>query len=78
MVQLKHQHRERIEMDQPDDLLLIDEVAERLRLSKQSLRVMRHRGSGPKSFIVGRRLRWLRGDVEKWILQQREKDASAA
>jgi len=65
-------------MNHPDDLLLIGEVAERLRLSKQSLRVLRHRGRGPKCFIVAGRLRYFRGDVEKWIREQQERDASAA
>jgi DNA-binding transcriptional MerR regulator len=65
-------------MNRPDDLLVIGEVAERLRLTSQSLRVLRHRGRGPKGFIVAGSLRYFRSDVDQWIREQQERDASAA
>jgi predicted DNA-binding transcriptional regulator AlpA len=55
-----------------DDLLLLPEVAEITRLSESSLRRLRHRGEGPASFKVGRRLRYRRSPVMEWVAKQEQ------
>jgi hypothetical protein len=54
----------------PDDLLLIDEVAEITRRTVDGLRWLRHKGEGPDSFRMGRRLVYRRGAVTEWIARQ--------
>ena len=61
-----------------DALLTIEEVAELLRMPVASLRYWRVLGTGPRGFIVGRRLRYVRADVFRWLVEQREGDPSAA
>ena len=59
-----------------DDLLTIEDVATLLRMPIATLRFWRYSNSGPRSFRVGRRVKYMRADVEAWLRQQRE--ASAA
>jgi hypothetical protein len=54
----------------PDDLLLIDEVADITRRTVDGLRWLRHKGEGPAAFRSGRRLMYRRGAVMEWIAQQ--------
>jgi Helix-turn-helix domain len=54
----------------PDDLLLIDEVAAITRRSVDALRWLRHKGEGPVGFRSGRRVMYRRGAVMEWIAQQ--------
>lgn len=54
----------------PDDLLLLPEVAEITRRSVDTLRWLRHRGEGPPGFRMGRRVVFRRGAVMEWIAQQ--------
>lgn len=61
-----------------DPLLTIEEVAELLRMPVASLRYWRVLGTGPRGFIIGRRLRYLRADVLAWIEERRDTDHSAA
>lgn len=61
-----------------DALLTIEEVAELLRMPVASLRYWRVLGTGPRGFIIGRRLRYLRADVLAWIEEKRDSDHSAA
>lgn len=58
-----------------DDLLLLPEVAQMIRLPVATLRWMRHRGTGPRGFLVGRHVMFRRGEVKKWIKQQEEASA---
>ena len=46
-----------------DTLLTIEEVAELIRMPVASLRYWRVLGTGPRGFIIGRRLRYWRQDV---------------
>lgn len=61
-----------------DALLTIEEVAELLRMPVASLRYWRVLGTGPRGFIIGRRLRYVRADVFHWLVEQRENDPTAA
>lgn len=58
MADLVHRHTWRI-----DALLTIAEVAELLRMSVATVHYRRVLGSGPRGFILGRRLRHFRQDV---------------
>ena len=59
-------------------LMTIEEVAEILRMPVASLRYWRVLGTGPRGFLVGRRLRYLRSDVHDWIEEQRDHGPTAA
>lgn len=48
-------------------LLTIEDVAALLRMPVASLRYWRVLGTGPRGFIVGRRLRYRHDDVVAWI-----------
>lgn len=48
-------------------LLTIEDVADLLRTPVASLRYWRVLGTGPRGFIVGRRLRYRHDDVLAWI-----------
>ena len=56
-------------MDLPDDddLLLMPEVAEMVRLPVNSLRHMRKQGGGPEGFRMGKRVVFRKGKVRAWI-----------
>ncbi|SNR59661.1 helix-turn-helix transcriptional regulator [Blastococcus mobilis] len=54
------------------DLLTIAEAAE-LRTPVATLRYWRHRNTGPRSFRLGRRVLYRRGDLQAWIDVQRER-----
>ena len=64
---------ERTERD--EDLLLISEVSALVRLPVATLRWMRHRGTGPRGFLVGRHVMYRRGEVRRWIREREEADA---
>lgn len=61
-----------------DELLTIEEVAELLRMPVASLRYWRVLGTGPRGFIIGRRLRYWRQDVMDWLDEQRESTGRGA
>lgn len=52
------------------DLMTVPEVADEYRIPESTLRYYRHRGEGPKSFKLGRRVVYKRSDVEAWIEAQ--------
>ena len=56
----------------PDDLLLLPEVANITRRSVDTLRWLRHKGDGPAGFRMGRRLVFRRSAVMEWIAQQEQ------
>ncbi|QSR26863.1 DNA-binding protein [Nocardioides aromaticivorans] len=66
------------EPERIDALLTIEEVAELLRMPAASLRYWRGLGTGPRGFIIGRRLRYVRDDVFHWLVEQRDNDPTAA
>lgn len=53
-----------------DRLLTLDEVADLLRTPAATLRYWRHKGTGPKSFKVGRRVIYREADVLLWVEAQ--------
>jgi len=60
--------------DRPDDeigdLLTLHEVAELLRVPEATLRYWRHCKTGPKSYKIGRHVRYRRQDVYSWLRGQ--------
>ncbi len=56
-----------------DRLLLMDEVAERIRVSRDTLRYWRLNGEGPHSFRLGRRVVYSETDLNTWIAEARNK-----
>ena len=57
-----------------DELLTIEEVAGIVRAPVATLRYWRHLGTGPRSFRVGRGVRYWRMDVTSWLQQQSNGD----
>jgi predicted DNA-binding transcriptional regulator AlpA len=55
-----------------DDLLTITEVAAIVRVPVATLRYWRHLGTGPRSFRVGRGVRYWRTEVTTWLQRQSE------
>lgn len=49
------------------EMLTIAEVATLLRVPVATLRYWRHRGDGPRSFRMGRSVRYFRTDVLAWL-----------
>lgn len=54
-----------------DELCTLADVAQLLRVPPATLRYWRHLGTGPRSFRIGRHVRYYRGDVEAWLQEQR-------
>jgi excisionase family DNA binding protein len=54
------------------ELLTIEEVAERLRVSVPTVRWLRQEGRFVPAIKVGRRLMWDARDVDAWLKAQRE------
>lgn len=52
------------------ETMTLVEVAQEQRISPATLRYWRHRGEGPKSFKLGRRVMYKRADVEAWVQAQ--------
>lgn len=57
-----------------DELLTIAEVAAIVRAPVATLRYWRHLGTGPRSFRVGRGVRYWRTEVTRWLQQQSDHD----
>jgi predicted DNA-binding transcriptional regulator AlpA len=53
-----------------DKLLTMTEVSELIRIPVATLRYYRHLGSGPRSFKVGRTVRYWRSGVYQWLEEQ--------
>ncbi|TSD55545.1 hypothetical protein FNM00_16670 [Aeromicrobium piscarium] len=56
----------------------IVERAELLRMPVASLRYWRVLGTRPRGFVIGRRLRYVRADVFRWLVEQCDADSTAA
>lgn len=54
-----------------DELLTLDEVAEILHASPNTVRWWRQMETGPEFFKIGRRLYTTVGDLRRWIREQR-------
>ena len=50
-----------------DDLLTLQEVAELLDVSPNTIYYWRYQGTGPKGHRVGRRIRYKRSDIVEWL-----------
>ena len=53
-------------------LLTIDEVAERTRVSIETIRWLRKEGRFAPAIKVGRKLTWDEGDLAAWLKAQKE------
>lgn len=51
-------------------LLTLSEAAERMRVPEATLRYWRHKGTGPRSAKLGRRVVYRERDVDAWIEKQ--------
>ena len=74
---LDNKKRDELLADVPrvdDELLTIEEVAGIVRAPVATLRYWRHLGTGPRSFRVGRGVRYWRMDVTTWLQQQSNGD----
>jgi predicted DNA-binding transcriptional regulator AlpA len=63
---------------QNDQLLTITEAAELLRAPVATLRYWRHLGTGPRSFRVGRGVRYWRHEILDWLHHQSDDGPHAA
>lgn len=57
-------------------LLTLAEAADRLRTPVATLRYWRHLGIGPDSFRLGRRVMYRRGDVDRWVAEQHDRETA--
>jgi predicted DNA-binding transcriptional regulator AlpA len=56
-------------------LITITQVSERTTLSEGTLRWLRHKGQGPRSSKLGRRIVYREEDVELWLEQNLTDDS---
>jgi predicted DNA-binding transcriptional regulator AlpA len=62
------------EPPQADELLTLQEVAVVVRVPVATLRYWRHLGTGPRSFRIGRGVRYWRTEVFAWLHDQANSD----
>jgi predicted DNA-binding transcriptional regulator AlpA len=67
-----------MDVETPDPLLTLPEVAERLRKSDAQMRWMKHNGTGPPSAKIAGRVMYRKSQVERWIDEQFERDGNPA
>jgi predicted DNA-binding transcriptional regulator AlpA len=72
---LKRQEKTMERAESDEDLLLLSEVSELTRLPEDTIRYLRHKGTGPPGFLLGRRVMFRRGAVKAWIKQREEANA---
>jgi hypothetical protein len=53
-----------------DEMLSLQEACRFLRVPEGTLRYWRHLGAGPRSFKVGRHVRYWRADLILWLTEQ--------
>jgi hypothetical protein len=53
-----------------DEMLTLQEACAFLRIPEGTLRYWRHLGAGPKSFKIGRHVRYWRTDLVLWLTEQ--------
>jgi predicted DNA-binding transcriptional regulator AlpA len=58
-----------------DEVLSLEQIAELTGTPVATLRYWRHLGVGPKTFKLGRRVVSMKSDVERWIAEERERQA---
>jgi len=62
---------------QPADHLFLTEASAYLRVPVATLRHWRARSTGPRSFLLGRRLAYRRADLDAWLTQRMAIDQTA-
>lgn len=62
------QHPELTHSD--DELMTMKEVAALVRVPEATLRYWRHLGTGPRSFRIGRSVRYWHNEVLHWLEEQ--------
>ena len=60
-----------------DELLTIGEVADIVRVPIATLRYWRHLGTGPRSFRIGRGVRYWHNEVTTWLQSQSDGPTAA-
>jgi len=60
-----------------DQLLTIGEVADIVRVPVATLRYWRHLGTGPRSFRIGRGVRYWHNEVTTWLQNQSDGPTAA-
>ena len=63
-------HERVAERGRDDELLTIGEVADIVRVPVATLRYWRHLGTGPRSFRIGRGVRYWHHEVTTWLQSQ--------
>lgn len=58
------------------ELLTLDEAADLLHMSPNTLRYYRQQKTGPQGFRLGRRVMFDRSEVERWLDEQRHTGAA--
>lgn len=53
-----------------DEMLSLQEACAFLRVPEGTLRYWRHLGTGPRSFKIGRHVRYWRADLLLWLTEQ--------
>ena len=53
-----------------DEMLTLQEACKLLRVPEGTLRYWRHLGAGPRSFKIGRHVRYWRTDLVLWLTEQ--------
>ena len=53
-----------------DEMLTLQEACRFLRVPEGTLRYWRHLGAGPRSFKIGRHVRYWRTDLVRWLTEQ--------
>lgn len=61
-------------VDPSDDVLDLLQAAQYMRASESTLRYWRHNGTGPRSFRIGRRVKYMRSDLDAFIAASRAAD----
>lgn len=61
-----------------DELLTPAELSAWLKISAATIKQWRHRGVGPHGFVLGRRVRYRRSVVEKWLRDQEQAERAGA
>jgi hypothetical protein len=56
-----------------DEMLSLQEACRLLRVPEGTLRYWRHLGAGPRSFKIGRHVRYWRTDLILWLTEQTDR-----
>lgn len=59
-----------------DEILSLQEACQLLRVPEGTLRYWRHLGCGPRSFKIGRHVRYWRADLLQWLTEQTNRPQS--